>query len=44
LPVALPLDLDLVLRRRAGNEKPTPKVSFHDAEPAVWRPGVGSAM
>ena len=27
-----------------GSEKPAPNVSFHDAEPAVWRPGVGSAM
>ncbi len=27
-----------------GSENFASKVSFHDAEPAVWRPGVGSAM
>ena len=27
-----------------GSGNPAPNVSFHEAEPAVWRPGVGSAM
>jgi hypothetical protein len=27
-----------------GRLKAAPNVSFHDALPVVWRPGVGSAM